>query len=105
MPRLLKPHTGELPIQTDGAHKVGTDDLIIHEIIDLNPAAIHVAQDQVGFAKAAEVTEAHGLPVQTDRAQERGVRNVIISDVVNFKPTVRRVTQQHVGRVIPEEAT
>src|SRR6516164_674630 len=93
--------TRELPVQADRAHEGGAGDLIVADVVDLDPAGVGVAQDHVGFARhAAEVAEAHDLPVHADVAQEGGVGDVVVADVVDLEAAGGAVAQDHVGRVI-----
>ena len=41
--------TRKLPIQADRAHEDRAGDLIVAEIVDLDPAGVDVAQDHVVF--------------------------------------------------------
>src|SRR5262249_51231906 len=95
----------ELPIQSDRAHEGRTGDLIVPDVVDLDPAGVGVAQDHVGFARhAAEIAEAHNSPIHADVAQEGGVGDVVVADVVDLKSTRRAVAQQNVGGGGPIEA-
>jgi hypothetical protein len=46
------PYAGKLPIQPDRAHEGRTGELVVVDVVDLDPADIDVAQDHVGFAAA-----------------------------------------------------
>src|SRR5262249_58728430 len=93
---------GELPIQADGADEVGAGELIVGDVVDLDPAGAGIAQDHVGFAAAREIAEAHDLPIHADVAKKRG--DVIVADVVDLEAACAGITQKHVGRIANLEA-
>jgi hypothetical protein len=53
---------GHLPVQADRAQEGGAGDLVVADVVDLDPTGAGVAQDHVVFAEAREIAEAHGLP-------------------------------------------
>ena len=50
---------GVLPFQTDRSHEGVAGQLIVADVVDYQPARIHVTQQEIGFAgNAAEITNA-----------------------------------------------
>src|SRR5262249_35658944 len=93
----------DLPIKPHGSHEARAGDLIVADIVDLDPAGVDVAQHHVGFAEAAEIAEAHDLPGQADLAGEGGAGNVV-ADVVALEAAGPTVAQQHVAGIAAIEA-
>jgi hypothetical protein len=97
--RLLKSPTPEncqsrptVPIE------VTTGDLIVRDVVDLQPSAIDVAQDHVAFAgAAAEIANSGELPIQADCAQGGRAGDLIVADVVDLERGRIDVAQDHVG--------
>jgi len=74
-----------VPIQANGAQEGGAGELIVVDVVDLDPAGVHVAQDHVGFAPTCEIAETHHLPIQSYRPQQCGVSNEVVADVVDLE--------------------
>ena len=81
--------------------KAAFGDLIVSDVVDLKPAGVHVAQQHVGFAEAAEVAEALDLPIQADGAQQSSACVVVVGDAVDLERPAYAVAQHHVGGVVP----
>jgi len=59
----------KLSLYTNRTQRRGTGDLIVGDVVDLQPAGIDVSQDHVAFAgAAAEIANSGELPIQADRA-------------------------------------
>jgi hypothetical protein len=58
---------------------------VVGDVVDLDAAVVHVAQDHVGFGKAAEIAETHDLPIHADGAEEGGTGDEIVADVVELE--------------------
>src|SRR5262249_21921884 len=85
------------------SHEGSTGDLVVTDVVNLQSTRCHVAQDHVGFAKAAEIAEASNLPVQTDRAHEGGVDDGVVADVVDLECAGAGIAQHHVGHAVRVE--
>jgi hypothetical protein len=56
---------GELPLQPDRPDESGAGELVIVDVVHLQPAGIGVAQQEIGFAgHAAEIADARELPLE-----------------------------------------
>ena len=63
----------------------GSRDLIVRDVVDLQPAGIDVSQDHVAFAgAAAEIANSGELPIQADRSHEVSTGDLIVRDVVDL---------------------
>jgi hypothetical protein len=54
---------GELPIRAHRPNKGRAGDLIVADVVDLQPAGIGVAQHHVAGAATAEIADAGELPI------------------------------------------
>ena len=69
--RRIGGETAELPLRADLSEAGGPGDLVVGDVVDLERAGVHVAQDQVGRARAAHRGDAGELPIQSHRAEKR----------------------------------
>ena len=54
--------------------KAAPGELIVVDVVDLQPAGLDVAQQQIGFGgHATEIADTRELPIESDRADEGGV--------------------------------
>jgi len=75
-------------------------DLVVTDVVNLQPTHCHVAQDHVGFAKAAEIAQASDLPVQANRAQEGGVDDGVVANVVDHECAGAAIAYHHVAHAV-----
>jgi hypothetical protein len=88
----------ELLIQTDGADEGRARELIVVDVVHLQPAGLDVTQQQIGFAGgAAEIADARELPIEADRADEGGVGDRIVVDVIDLQSAAIGVAQDHIA--------
>src|SRR5262249_61016598 len=87
----------ELPIQSDRTQAGGSRQLIVGDVVDLECAAVDVAQHEIGCACPVRWRYARELPFQPNRADEGGIGDLVVGDVVDFQPAGIIVAQQHVG--------
>jgi hypothetical protein len=79
------------------AQRGGPSQLIVGDVVDLEGAAVDVAQHEIGRTGCVYRRDARELPIQTNRADEVSVGELIVVDVVHFQPTSLAVAQQQVG--------
>ena len=74
----------ELPVEADVAEEERPRDLVVADVVELEPAAVDVAQQHVAFVAAGKIAEARHLPIQPDGAEEGGAGERIVVDVVEL---------------------
>jgi len=71
--------------------------LIVGDVVNLECAAIGVAQHEIGCACPVRWRYARELPIQANRADEGGAGELVVIDVVQFQPAGIDVAQQQIG--------
>jgi hypothetical protein len=87
----------ELPIQANRTQARSSDKGVARNIVDLEGAAVDVAQHEIGRAGCVNRGDAGVLPLQTDRADEGGAGDLVVGDVVDFETAGLVVAQQQIG--------
>ena len=55
--------------------------MIVVDVVELQPAGLAVAQQQIGFAgHAAEIADTRELPIEPDRADEGSAGDLVVAD-------------------------
>src|SRR5262249_2183206 len=91
--RGVGPETAELPIRADSAPRRGCSQLIVWDVINVEWAAVDVAQHEIGCPWPIRCRYAGILPIQTHRADGGGAGELVVVDVVDFQAAGRAVAQ------------
>jgi hypothetical protein len=86
----------DLPIHADRAQEGGVGDVVVADVVDLESARVHIAQQHVGSVAAIEAAERDKLPIGSDMAQLIACQDRIVPNVVDFVRSIA-AAQDHVG--------